>query len=411
MSRALPIVLILAACSSSTTNSAFDANPNAADADPAAPDARPDGKPGETSGQWVLGYYVGYDTNRYPIAQLDWSGMTHVAFAPLMVNADRTLDLSFYSDHNDGVGDAKKLVAAAHAHGVKALLMLGGAGAGPNIANAATPAHRAEFVQRLIAILDTLGGYDGIDLDWEDAVDLDNLVALAHDLRAAKPDILLSYPAGCINGNYQQVDAHMKDLAASLDRFMVQTYYPSTAVVGQGWDSWFLSPLSGAAGSHPIAIDDTLDRYAKAGVPKAKLGMGMTFYAICYTGGISGPRQPTTGGEAITGGDNDYPSSVFFAAGGTFDKASAGEKKRDAVAAQPYLSLAAPVNDPHCGTTRYISYDDEESIAAKGAFSRAQGYGGIIVWTINQGLLPANAAGGRAPNALTQALKHAFIDP
>ena len=39
------------------------------------------------------------------------------------------------------------------------------------------------------------------------------------------------------------------------------------------------------------------------------------------------------------------------------------------------------------------------------------GYGGIIVWTINEGLLPANATGGRAPNALTQALKHAFLDP
>jgi chitinase len=43
------------------------------------------------------------------------------------------------------------------------------------------------------------------------------------------------------------------------------------------------------------------------------------------------------------------------------------------------------VNDSHCGgTTQYIPYEDATSIAAKGAFSRAQGYGGVIIWTINE---------------------------
>jgi hypothetical protein len=47
----------------------------------------------------------------------------------------------------------------------------------------------------------------------------------------------------------------------------------------------------------------------------------------------------------------------------------------------------------------------------KGQFSKANGYGGIIVWTIQQGWLPAGASGGRAPNALMQALKQGFLDP
>jgi chitinase len=225
--------------------------------------------------------------------------------------------------------------------------------------------------------------------------------------------MLLSYPAGAINGNFQTVDARMATLAASLDRFNVQTYYPSTAVAGQGWDSWFLSPLGGVSGSTPIAIDDTLQRYAAVGIPKSKLGMGIAFYAICYTGGITGPRQPTNGTtQQIVGGDNDYPLSAFFAAGGTFDASAAASRVRDAVAAEPYLTLAQPVNDAHCGAaTQYISYEDETSIAAKGAFSRANGYGGIIIWTIEEGWLPTGASGGRARNALMQALKTAFIDP
>jgi chitinase len=370
-----------------------------------------DGAP-TTSGQWVLGYYVGYDINAYPIASIDWSGITHIAFAPLLVNADQSLDLSFNDENGTGQQDAMALAQAAHAHGVKALLMLGGAGAGTNIATAAAAGKRAAFVNTLTNAMTTLG-YDGIDLDWEDSVNLDDLVSLAQALRASKPSMLLSYPAGAINANFQTVDARMVTLAASLDLFNVQTYYPSTAFAGQGWSSWFSSPLSGESGATPVAIDDTLKRYADAGIPKAKLGMGIAFYAICYTGGITAPGQSTNGTtQQITGGDNDYPLSLFFAAGGTFDSSAASNRKRDTTAAEPYLTFATAVNDAHCGAaTQYIPYEDETSIAAKGAFSKTNGYGGIIIWTLEEGWLPAGASGGRARNALMQALKSSFIDP
>ena len=364
------------------------------------------------NGQWVLGYYVGYQINSYPIASIDWSALTHIAFAPMVIKSDLTPDVSFDDSNGTGEADAKALATAAHAHGVKALLMLGGAGAGANIATAASASHRAAFVTKLIDTVTSLG-YDGIDLDWEDSVNLDDLVSLAQALRAAKPDLVLSYPAGSINGNYQTVDPKMATLAASLDRFNVQTYYPSTAFAGQGWSSWFLAPLSGVTGATPIAIDDTLSRYHAAGIPNEKLGMGMGFYAICYTGGITGPRQPTDGTtQTIVGGDNDYPLSAFFASGSTFDKSQAGERKVDATAKVPFLALGAAVNDSGCGaSTRYISYEDETSILAKGTFSKANGYGGVIIWTIQEGWLPKNAAGGRAQNAIMQAVKQGFLDP
>jgi chitinase len=141
--------------------------------------------------------------------------------------------------------------------------------------------------------------------------------------------------------------------------------------------------------------------------------MGTAFYAICYTGGITGPRQATNGTtQRIVGGDNDYPLSAFFASGSTFDASAAASRKRDTTAAEPYLSLPSAVTDGHCGAaTQYISYEDETSIAAKGAFSKANGYGGIIIWTLEEGWLPSNASGGRAPNSLMQALKSAFIAP
>jgi chitinase len=364
------------------------------------------------TGQWVLGYYVGYAINSYPIDQIDWTALTHIAFAPLTVNADRSLNLTFADQNGTGPQDAMALSQAAHAHSVTALLMLGGAGAGSNIAAAADAAHRATFVASLLGALDTLG-YDGLDLDWEDSVNLDDLVALAQALRAARPGIVLTYPAGALNANFDTVDSRMVTLAASLDRFNVQTYYPSTAFAGSGWDSWFSSPISGETASTPIAIDDTLGRYATAGIPKSKLGLGLAFYAICYTGGITGPGQATNGTtQVIVGGDNNYPLSAFFAAGSTFDSATAQQLERDSTAQVPYLSFASAVTDPGCGApTQYIPYEDETSILAKGAFSKTNGYGGIIVWALHEGWLPQNASGGRSQNALMQALRTGFLVP
>jgi chitinase len=356
-----------------------------------------------------MGYYVGYSINSYPIAQIDWSGLTHIIFSPMTVNSDLSLNLSFDDQNGTGQADAEALAKAAHAHGVKALLMLGGQGDG-NDAAAATPANLPAFVTKLVSAMTTLG-YDGIDLDWEDNVNLVNLTALAQGLRKAAPNMLITYPGGVINGNYQTVDPQLVTLAESLDRFNVQSYAPETEFAGSGWDSWFNSPLSGVTGSTPIAIDDTLERLAAAGIPKAKLGMGMSFYAICYSSGITGPRQATTSSTVIGGGDNTYPLSTFFASGSTYDQSSTSERKRDTAAQVPYLSLTAAVTDAHCGgSTQYLSYDDETSIIAKGTWSKANGYGGIIVWTLEEGWLPANASGGRAPNALMEALKTGFLE-
>jgi chitinase len=364
------------------------------------------------TGQWVLGYYVGYGINDYPIDQIDWTALTHIAFAPLTVNADLTLNLTFSDSNGTGPQDATALAQAAHAHGVTALLMLGGEGAGANIAAAASDLNRSAFVSDLLGALDSLG-YDGIDLDWEDSVHLDDLVALAQALRGARPGIVLTYPAGALNANFDTVDPRMATLADSLDQFNVQTYYPSTAFAGAGWSSWFSSPISGVTGSTPIAIDDTLQRYATAGIKKDKLGMGIAFYAICYTGGITGPRQTTDGmTQIIVGGDNNYPFSAFYAAGSTFDAASGQQLERDSTAQVPYLTFASPITDLGCGApTQYIPYEDETSIIAKGTFSKTTGYGGVIVWALHEGWLPRNASGGRSQNALMQALRTGFLVP
>jgi chitinase len=149
------------------------------------------------SGQWVLGYYPGYDMTSYPIASIDWSCLTHIAFGPLKANPDGTLNTDFDDNSGkpgQGAKNALALSTAARAHGVKALLMLGGAGEGPHLAQAASggkTGHRTTLVDALLMAVEALG-YDGLDLDWEDAIVDADLLALAQELRGKQPDILLS---------------------------------------------------------------------------------------------------------------------------------------------------------------------------------------------------------------------------
>ena len=373
--------------------------------------------------QWVMGYYPGYDTTSYPIGSIDWSCLTHIAFGPLKVNDDGTLNLDFDDDSGkpgEGEKNARAISKAARDNGVKSLLMLGGAGEGPHLANATSGKDSIKpLATSLLAAVSSLG-YDGLDLDWEDDIDTAHLLELTHELRSQRPKVLLTYPGPVLNSNYMTPDPGLVALHPYLDRFSVMSYYPATAATGVDWQSWFSSPLSGSEKPHhAVAIDDTLQQYSTAGVPKSKLMMGIGGYAICYPtnipgpgkpSNITGPRQDALKGE-INGGDNNFPLAKMFAADGPLANPSA-VRVWDTVTQQPYLSFpAAAVSFVTCGSrpTQYIPYDDEQSLIAKGQWSRANGYGGAIVWTIQQMRLPGGAVGGRAPDALFQALRTGFL--
>lgn len=352
--------------------------------------------PPQNSAQWVSAYYASYQQDLYPPESVDWSGITHIIVTRLKANADGTLNTDF--DIGDNGALATRIATLAHQNGRKAILMLGGDDQGAAILSAVT-SHRGQFVANLVQAMNRYG-FDGIDLDWESDIDWDLFVALARDLRAAAPHAILTVPGGAINGNYMTIDARVAALVQYLDQYNLMSYYPVTAYAGAGWLSWHNSPLGGVKPNTPVSIEDSLDRHVQAGVPRAKLGMGISFYAICYTGGITGPNQPTESGVSILGGDNEYPLSDLFGPRGAYAETY---RAWDDAASAAYLSLPQPERHG----CRYVSYEDEQSILAKGAFSRGSGYGGIIVWTVNQG----HVANHSQPHFLTQALRRGFIEP
>ncbi|MBX7194622.1 MAG: glycoside hydrolase family 18 protein [Sandaracinaceae bacterium] len=354
------------------------------------------------SGVWVLGYFPGYQRDLLPAEEIDFTSMTHLVVGAAIPRADGTLETSFDLDPTNGPAFARDLATRAHAAGREAILMLGGAGAHDGFAAAAAPGTRDVFVASILATMDELG-FDGVDVDWEPIPPEDeaDFEALVHALRLARPGMRITIPVGWANANFPDVGAVYGRVAADADRLNVMSY--DMAGPWDGWQSWYTSALDGESPTTPSSIDTSVTAYLAAGVPAAKLGIGVGFYGDCWTG-VSGPRM-STAGASLVASDNtmsfEHIVGAYYAS--LTDPGAAYHY--DAETEQPYLSFAAPHGPEGC---TFVSYEDPASIAAKGAYVRSHGLGGAIIWAIPEGHVRAAPAGMRDP--LLAAMRTAFLE-
>jgi chitinase len=350
---------------------------------------------GFDASRWVLGYYVGYEQDLYPIGEVDFSALTHLMVGRARPLADGSVTTDFDIDDVDGPAWAHAAVNAAHAAGRKAVLMVGGAGEIDGWRSAAAAAHRATFVANLLATVDAFG-FDGIDLDWEPLEDGDrtDFAALAGALRNARPQAILTVPVGWINANFAEPDPWWGTIAPLFDRIDVMTY--DMAGPWDGWESWHNSALYGDTETTPSSVSSSVAYFLASGVPASRLGVGTAFYGYCWQG-VTGPHQ-SGGSIAADDGAMSYANIAT-------DYYSPAVAAWDGTALVPYLSSAAPLGAAGCN---FVSYEDAASIAEKGAFVRAQGLGGTIIWTISQGHL-ANAPPGQQ-DPLLDAIRSAFLE-
>jgi chitinase len=351
---------------------------------------------GGSSGTWVMGYYSGFGAS-YPVAEIDWSGLTHLAVAFYLPDTLGNIDESI-SRGSAGQALGHSLVTAAHAAGKKVIASLGGAGSQTAWQGSMSAAHRATFEANVKSLVQSYG-FDGIDLDWEpfDIGDHAALQALVSDLRSQLPGAIITMPVGCENNNSPDDLSFFGTIAPSVDRLNLMSYGLSGA--WQGWKSWHSSPLHwNSDTATPIAIDSSVDDYLAAGVPAAKLGIGSGFYGECYTSPVTAPDQ-TLGGATVAAGDGTMSYANILA--GYY---SASAYHWDTGAMVPYLSFSTAHGSEGC---TYVTYEDAQAISAKGAYAKSKGLGGVIIWTINEGYVASAAAGQRSP--LLEAMKAAFL--
>ncbi len=262
---------------------------------------------------------------------------------------------------------------------LRVVIAVGGWGAGGFSEAAATAAGREAFAQSAARLVKAHGA-DGIDVDWEypgrtDAgivaspADRANCAALLKALRAA-----LDAAAG--EGRHYTLSiaavegplAEGIDIAAvepSLDWFNLMTYDFVNS----------MTPTTGHhAGVYPSrlappdarSVDGAVREYLAAGVPPRKLLVGVAFYGREF-------------GEVTPEHDGLYQPYGHYVTEHSWPRI-----KRDYLDRNGFVRHHDPQAQAswswNAKTRRFISYDDPGSIAAKAAYVKAHGLGGIMYW-------------------------------
>lgn len=406
----LPCRLALVASLLSASSCASDATSPTPSTPP--PSAAP------ASGQpWVSAYYAGWYWEWYPPSAVDMTTMTHFIFGRYKPGAGATAGQLIEAAGTGNRPEVENaLVGKAHASGVRALMMLGGAGDGEGFLASTAPSRRAGFIESLLDKL-VEKDYDGIDVDWEDglesAAERGQLVGFLRDLRPAaslraryrppNQPLVVTFPGYAVNVNTDlPVPAWKVEVASLVDQYNLMTYSMNSDAFG--WQTWLFSPLKGAGPSHPTSVESSIRAYVDAGVPRSKLGMGIGLFGSYYYPPVNGPRQAHTGGG---GSDDNYDNFARFYRTGMLSHPSGAYVWDEAAEAGYYRYSPPAAYRTGSGATVSIGMlttDDERSIASKGAWARAGNCGGTIVWTINYGYVDATV--GNPPMA---AVKRAFL--
>jgi len=312
---------------------------------------------------------------------------------PSEIAADKLTHINYaFADVRDGhvvegfTHDAENFRLLADLHrqhpDLRILISVGGWTWSNNFSDAALTAEsRRGFVDSAIAFV-RRHDLDGVDIDWEypglrgnDNVhrqeDRENFTAMMTELRQAldaegrarNRRYLLTFAAGA----FPDFIAHteMDKVQALVDFVNVMTYdFRTSDPIAGHHANLYLHP----ADTKKRSVDGAVRDVIAAGVPPAKLVVGVPFYGRAWTGiegDGTGPYQP--GSRPTTRIETNYgPLSETLIDRGGF------VRMWDSQAQAPYLW--------NKDTRTFISYDDPESLRLKCAYIRDKGLAGAMFW-------------------------------
>ena len=250
------------------------------------------------------------------------------------------------------------------------MLMIGGWGGHADGFSemAKSDAKRTEFCQSVKKLIDQ-HKLDGVDIDWEyptvsadnetgcDPMDTQNFNLVLRELRETLGTSKIISFASSSSGKY--VD--WKTAIKYIDYVNVMTYDMGAAPSGHN------SPLHKSSRFTHRSWDEAVDAHVKAGVPKNRQVMGVPFYG-------KAEKNPAAGTKIFEYSVKYYEIPDILEKGQYKGKALARPVTRqwDATAMVPFLVDASGKN--------VLSYDDPESVAAKGAYVKANGHLGAMFW-------------------------------
>ena len=366
---------------------------------------------------WVSAYYAGWFWDWHPnptdaVNAVDMTTMTHFIFGRYAPGAGTLGGSAGQLIQGAGTGHAQvedALIAKAHANGIKALAMIGGASDGDGFIASTASSVRATFIKNILDKC-VAKNYDGVDIDWEESLDTttqrNQLIAFLGELRTAAAQrarykapnapFIITFPGFVVNVNTDlPVPAWKVQVASLVDQYNLMSYGMTYDCCG--WETWLWAPLKGAGPTHPTSIESSIQAYVDAGVPRAKMGMGLGLYGSGYAPPVSGPRQTVSAAYYWP----DYAATWAD----LYEKGmlSQGSYRFDATAQAGYYTYS-PARSYQGSTVSMLITEDLQSIAAKGAWAKAGNCGGTIVWVINYGWVSPTVG-----NPPMQAVKQAFL--
>ncbi|XP_050294951.1 endochitinase-like [Anthonomus grandis grandis] len=253
---------------------------------------------------------------------------------------------------------------------LKVLLSVGGDSAADLFRGMAGDASkRGPFVGSATYFLSAYN-FDGLDIDWEypEVADQDNYITLLKELKAAfQPKGWLLTAAVSSDTEHGYLISEMVQYFDFINVMTYDFYGPWSDYTGQNSALYSSNVESDWEKSH-LNVAAAANNWVNAGVPKNKLTIGTGFYGRSFT--LSDPNNHGLH-AGIIGPGNDGGEATYAHICSTYD---GWTRVWDDEQKNPYRYSG----------NQWIGYDDQDSIWAKAAWIKDNGFLGVMIWAIDQ---------------------------
>lgn len=339
----------------------------------------------------IVGYYYGKSTRTgYEFANAPVEELTHFIYSQAKPNSQGECALG----HPDVDVPNLALLKTLRARNPRLVIMLsvGGWSGSTYFSDlAATPAARRKFSSSCVDMLQKYG-FDGLDIDWEYPVtggkptdhkrksDKQNFVLLLRQLRqdldtlGHDRHLFLTIATTCYRSHLPDLSA--QEMSSLVDWFNLMGYdlnemEPSRTSHHSGLFAWRTTPDISPKISEYANDDAAVRWYLDAGVPAAKLVLGVPFYGQIWSNvpGKNAGLFQRYGGRPGDDGVLSY-KEIEQSYLPTYSR------HWDDQAKVPWLYNQK--------TKIMISYEDAESLTAKAEYVIDKGLGGMMFWDLAQ---------------------------
>lgn len=338
-----------------------------------------------SSSRRLVAYYTGWSVDRdYGVSNVPADKLSHLNYAFASVSA--TGECVPMSARVDQINlPALRQLKAKHPS-LRTSISIGGSTRTSHFSvAAATDAARQRFARSAIAFMKQ-GGFDGIDVDWEfptGTAEGQSLTALLAELRrqldaAGTTDatyyfLTVAAPAG--PAHYAPLELGKIHLHVDWLNLMTYAFHGTWSTITNLAAPLYSSPSDPTPIVQRLAynVNAAVQAYLAAGVPPAKILVGVPFYGSGWKGVPNvnhGLYQPANG---IPPGTRDPGIFAYRDLQANYLTTYAREWHEQAKA--PWLYNPA--------TGIMISYDDPRSLALKADYVKANRLGGVMIWELS----------------------------